>query len=61
MVDWSLAVTVTILVGTGLYSLLVGDPSGAWVFDVHAIATTTQRTRPTRGDESRCSTPQWWG
>ena len=38
VVDWSLAGTVVVLVGTGLYSLLVGDPSGAWVFDVHAVA-----------------------
>ncbi|MCU4800481.1 molybdopterin-dependent oxidoreductase [Halobacteria archaeon HArc-gm2] len=38
VVDWTLAAAVAILVGTGLYSLVVGDPSGAWVFDVHAIA-----------------------
>ncbi|SFR89588.1 Oxidoreductase molybdopterin binding domain-containing protein [Halomicrobium zhouii] len=37
-VDWSLAATIAVLVGTGLYSLVVGDPSGAWVFDVHAVA-----------------------
>jgi|AntDeeMinimDraft_4_1070355.scaffolds.fasta_scaffold00168_22 DMSO/TMAO reductase YedYZ molybdopterin-dependent catalytic subunit len=38
VVDWSLAVAVAILVGTGLYSLVVGEASGAWVLDVHAIA-----------------------
>jgi DMSO/TMAO reductase YedYZ molybdopterin-dependent catalytic subunit len=31
-------VTVAVIVASGLYSLTVGAPSGAWVFDVHAVA-----------------------
>ncbi len=38
LLDWSLGASVAIVLGTGLYSLLVGHPSGAWVFDVHAVA-----------------------
>jgi hypothetical protein len=38
VVDWGLAATVAALVGTGLYGLFVGEPSGAWVVDAHAIA-----------------------
>jgi DMSO/TMAO reductase YedYZ molybdopterin-dependent catalytic subunit len=36
--DWAIAATVAVLVGSGVYSLTVGAPNGAWVFDVHAIA-----------------------
>jgi len=38
VLDWSLALSVLVILGTGLYSLIVGRPTGAWVFDVHAIA-----------------------
>jgi len=38
MVDASLLAAVLTLLATGLYSLVVGRPTGAWVFDVHAVA-----------------------
>jgi len=38
VVDASLFVAVLTLLATGLYSLVVGRPTGAWVFDVHAVA-----------------------
>ena len=38
VLDWSLAASVVLILGTGLYSLVVGRPVGAWVFDIHAIA-----------------------
>jgi len=38
VVDASLLAAVLTLLATGLYSLVSGRPSGAWVFDVHAVA-----------------------
>ena len=38
VVDASLLVAVLVLLATGLVSLVSGRPSGAWVFDVHAVA-----------------------
>jgi len=38
VLDWSLAASVTLILATGFYSLVVGRPAGAWVFDIHAIA-----------------------
>jgi len=38
VVDASLFAAVLTLLATGLYSLVVGRPAGAWVFDAHAVA-----------------------
>jgi len=38
VVDASLLVAVVVLLATGLVSLVSGRPTGAWVFDVHAVA-----------------------
>jgi DMSO/TMAO reductase YedYZ molybdopterin-dependent catalytic subunit len=38
VVDASLLVAVAVLLVTGLVSLVSGRPTGAWVFDVHAVA-----------------------
>ncbi len=38
VVDWGLLSTVCLSVGTGLYSLVVGSRSGAWIFLLHAVA-----------------------
>jgi cytochrome b561 len=38
VVDASLLVAVVVILATGLVSLVSGRPTGAWVFDLHAIA-----------------------
>lgn len=36
--DWGLFLLVTFEAGTGLYSFLVGEPAGRWLFYVHGAA-----------------------
>lgn len=37
-VDWGLFLLVTFEAGTGLYSLLVSEPAGRWLFYIHGAA-----------------------
>lgn len=41
LVDWSILALVTFEVGSGLVSLTVGAPDGAWLFTLHALAGLT--------------------
>jgi DMSO/TMAO reductase YedYZ molybdopterin-dependent catalytic subunit len=41
LVDWSILALVAFEVGSGVVSLTVGRPSGAWLFTLHALAGLT--------------------
>jgi len=41
LVDWSILALVAFEVGSGLVSLTVGTPDGAWLFTLHALAGFT--------------------
>jgi uncharacterized membrane protein YozB (DUF420 family) len=41
LVDWTILAAVTLALVTGLSSLLVGEPSGAWVFVLHGAGALT--------------------
>ena len=41
LVDWSILALVSFEIGSGLVSLTVGQPSGAWLFTLHALAGFT--------------------
>ncbi|WP_246984833.1 molybdopterin-dependent oxidoreductase [Halorientalis marina] len=41
LVDWSILALVAFEVGSGLVSLTVGTPDGAWLFTLHALAGLT--------------------
>jgi hypothetical protein len=41
LVDWTILAAVTLALVTGVSSLLVGTPSGAWVFVLHGVGALT--------------------